>query len=158
MKIQEIEGKATLTIIECDYAMLDDNGVLYWFDKKTHEKTMPVNLACINAIAWQPFKEIRPEKAGELWISEQGFYYHTEMRVLDLILVGSGGGINQQIPVLSDRDFSKWTCLFPEVPNENEIIAKGVTWERRDDWIVPIGIENDHKLQGKTTDIKLTIK
>ncbi len=60
-------------------------------------------------------KQIIPQKAGELWESPSGFYYHTEMQASGLILVGaSGGAVCQIIPVLSTTA-ETWTRLHPPV-------------------------------------------
>lgn len=50
-------------------------GVLHWVDKATDKVQRPVVIADIGRDEWRPYpnkKELLPERAGEVWITEGG--------------------------------------------------------------------------------------
>ena len=78
MKIQdalEENGKAKRKSNPNNYVEIDDYAALVWVGIKSKEIKGSVSLESILKDNWQPYreaKEIRPEKAGELWKNPQG--------------------------------------------------------------------------------------
>lgn len=137
MDIQDIKGKATLNLVELEYAMLDDEGILYWFNKNTDKKTMPVNLACINIDTWQPYhpqKEIVPTEAGELWETPNGDIFCT-VRTHKLLLVSVEQGTFWNLDIFK----ADWTRIHPSVEADKEkIVIEGVGWFMQGGYACPI--------------------
>ncbi len=70
-------GKAHRPTDIRSYVMVDENDVLFWYGTTKNNKGAQVMLSEILGEVWQPYhevKEIRPEKAGELWEREGLFF------------------------------------------------------------------------------------
>lgn len=107
---------------------------LYWYTIETGEENSPVQLDAILEDDWQPYhdkKEIRPEKAGELWRhNETEGYFHTDHSTQDasLILIGYKG-VSRNAEIVHG---THWNRLFPPVEDDNikRIQIEDITWER----------------------------
>lgn len=72
-------GKIQHSNLENIYAKEDEWGVLHWYSINDTSPVL-VKLSDILSDNWQPYpnkKEIRPERAGELWGNKSGNYGHT---------------------------------------------------------------------------------
>ena len=93
----------------------------------------PFNREDITADVWQPYhevKEIRPEKAGELWQLWKDVYYHTVSNSHGKIsLVAYAGTIDTKGV---GHNKNGWTREFPKVedPSVKRIRIKDVTWHK----------------------------
>lgn len=110
------------------YAAVRADGVLCWYDKNGNERC-PVALHVAFRQDWVPCpedKEIRPEKAGELWESQTGSKYFTvyqdEQRDIlkarceyDESWESNGGTMSGMI-----HNKNGWTRLLPHVEDDKE--------------------------------------
>jgi hypothetical protein len=137
MKVEEareVNGKIVATVYTDCYAMLDGGGRLCWWYKETHELHKPVCLAAILGDYWLPYheeKEIRPEKAGELWDSGKEKYITFSNGRNDLRMFGQSGGeyVFEEFFCSPIHD-KGWTRLYPPVEDESveRIEIEGVEW------------------------------
>ena len=114
-------GKICITTGSPDYAFENSEGVLMWANNGKDE---PVRLDLITGALWQPYhevKEIRPEKAGELWENGDGKYYHTHDVEGDLYLVGMYEAVKVEGAITSGM-----TRLYPPVENVERIEIESV--------------------------------
>jgi hypothetical protein len=93
LKALEPTGKAES--IAGFYAAIDNDGYLRWFskDRKIGEQEL-VNWREISEFNWLPYpnkKEIRPERAGELWILTE----HDGIRSRKCLMVNSSGELKR---------------------------------------------------------------
>lgn len=87
---------------------------------------------------WRPYHEkpeIRPGKAGELWVysGEERYsarYYHTKLSTEKEVVVVGDNGICGQIEGMIHNQ-NGWERLRPSVPDENvdKVVIEGVTWD-----------------------------
>lgn len=119
-KALEENGKIVATVYTDCYAMLDGGGRLCWWYKETHKLYKPVCLAAILGDYWLPYheeKEIRPEKAGELWVNDKGGSFYTYEGNHGAILTIHVSG------VAMPKDFihgeGGWRRLYPPVEDES---------------------------------------
>ncbi len=85
--------------------------------------------------SWQIYqdeKEIRPEKAGELWQYNgnelyAAEYHHTKLKDTELVIVGDNGICGQIEGMVHSKN--GWTRLYPHVEKDVERIEiEGVKW------------------------------
>lgn len=122
------------------YAMLNGQGALYWYERKYHKEIGAVNLHTLLTINWQPYhdkKEIRPEKAGELWcLNERGFWYVTQGYQPNekLGIVHQSG--TRHVPVDKNIIHSQngWERIHPPVEDDSieKVVIDRVIWNNGD--------------------------
>lgn len=125
-------GKAVDEHTQSHYVAEDDNGVLHWYLKASDKRCHTVILESILMYGWLPYpeeKEIRPEKAGELWQSQDGSLGITHNNSINNSLEtsqeavyitftnGSKQKLNQYAMI---HNKNGWTRLYPEVKDGKE--------------------------------------
>ena len=125
MNIQEAlkeTGKATVEPNHLSSYVQMSNLVLMWYEIGINNADGPVALEVILGDNWQPYheeKEIRPEKAGELWEWTDG-YYHTEFIGLnDFRLIGKSCNRTDTSKVIHGKN--GWTRLCPDAEELLEV-------------------------------------
>jgi hypothetical protein len=148
-----------INIKKHSFAKLLD-GVLYWHDIKEGNCSFPVSLHDINNIKWQPYhevKEIRPEKAGELWVSRENEkdtpFFTTEsgeaFPVNNHLVIRNRSGLSLDIKgCFEDRKIihgkNGWTLIYSP---DKEVMKRIKDLE--DDSVDRIEIENAWLLEGE---------
>ena len=138
MKIQdalEPTGKAFIEKKGDCYAAIEDDGCpLTWYNKQTSDLMGHIALDTIISDKWQPYyevKEIRPEKAGELWrYGDSDSYAHTFKQDDDIYFLSDGCAPKTLALLAGVKHGEYWTRLCPEVedPSVKRIRIKDVTW------------------------------
>ena len=91
-----------------------------------------------------PKEEIRPSEAGELWENEDFFCLTYKDRNSDITVREQDGDFFMVRSIVGDKVIhgqNGWTRLCPPVNDGEVIVIEGVTWERRDGWCVPLGVD-----------------
>ena len=146
MLIQEAlkeTGKAQRFDNSVYYAMVDASCVLRWFEKKGNTSSAAIMFRLILDNDWKPYhevKEIRPEKAGELWFNvNNGKYAHTSD-------YDDNGQTFWHEDCYVPRDISQiqdkvvhnqgWRRLSPPVEDDSveKIVIDNVNWDLSDCW------------------------
>lgn len=119
-----------------DYAKIL-NGTLRWFHKGTGALCKePVSFEDIECLSWTPYREareIRPEKAGELWQHEVrglAFIYESTENTHFIISVdGQTEELNKCNLVAHNKN--GWTRIYPPVEDDSveRIEIEGVKWK-----------------------------
>lgn len=147
MNIQDAcENKGTLPEFPNMYCVIvrhvDNKLSPWWYDAETDNFAREVSGEEALRTDWQSFpgtKEIRPEKAGELWRHDETsilfFIYDAEGPLYRI----SNQGLSSPIDGIDSMVHGKnWTRLLPEVEDENveTIEIEGVKWKET----TPIGV------------------
>jgi hypothetical protein len=133
----EETGKACVEGKFDEYCATENaDGPLEWRRRIDGTFVCHVGLACILHSVWIPYheeKEIRPEKAGELWEHEKGgsFFVHRakpDSHILEVTFYYGGREKIQEQEVIHGEN--GWTRLYPPVENENveRIEVEDVAW------------------------------
>jgi hypothetical protein len=117
------------------YIAEDEEGRLYWYERKTGRKCHPVIASDIFRNAWQPYhelKEIRPEKAGELWQRTDGEYFHTNIVNGNIRFCGDVGRVDSSLIKYVIHGKNGWKRLHPKPEDDSveRIEIKKVTFGR----------------------------
>ena len=149
------ESDKLLGALQCHYAMRGNQGVLYWYDIETNKENYPVSIADIGRDEWQPYfevKEIRPERAGELWQYGNLFEWCTVRKNEVLEMICARGKDIETVDKMNLTIHGKndWKLLYSpdkevmdrikELEDENveRIEIEGIRWyQNRDKCIVP---------------------
>ena len=104
-----------------DPSALPKEDPLHWYDMETNHENYPVSIADIGRDEWQPYlevKEIRPEKAGELW-ERDGESNHrcvTYEGIVGLNVIWWGGAANtDRVDTGMIHNKNGWIRYFPHV-------------------------------------------
>jgi hypothetical protein len=108
------------------YVKTDPTGLLNWYFKENDEQRSITLLWDITDAAWQPYhevKEIRPEKAGELWTDDGGLGNNNYLTFIEdnkLQLITAYGSCNARAAIGKDIAHNKkgWKRLYPPVESE----------------------------------------
>lgn len=137
-------GKAEKGYSDAIYVKESEEGVLYWFGKKSGAEMNGVSFRNIMADDWQPYhpkEEIRPSEAGELW-QYNGVEYVTmteSVSISDKLFMKSKYDhyckIEGSIEIIHNQN--GWKRLHPPVNDEEVIVSEEVTWHSEDGWVFP---------------------
>jgi hypothetical protein len=142
------------------YAKENAKEVLEW--RSIHDDSFggTVSLRDIFELRWQPYpieKEIRPEKAGELWRNGRGHFYHTVNDIhAEKEIVRMIGRHDRGVPSTETiHNQNGWQRIHPPVEDDSieRIVVEGVTWKTQSDgWVTPLQCGRGgilHSLVGK---------
>jgi hypothetical protein len=113
-----------------EYVFVDPYGVLRWYDMVNKKECAAAELNEILSSGWNPYhevKEIRPEKAGELWKrhDEYSLYYATyeyqHKEGIKAICLNDGMQYSMDKPFFGKMIHNKngWTRLYPPIEDDS---------------------------------------
>lgn len=130
MKIQEAlkpTGKATIGGTENHWHIQWDSVENRFY--KTHEngkiEKYKIRLKALMRDDWQPYhevKEIRPEKAGELWLSNNDTIFFTYRKCSEIFFIHRDGSGQEAVSIKNDGEIVHgecWTRLYPPVEDKS---------------------------------------
>ena len=136
MKIEEAlkeTGKAFLEDFESSYVEINEEGYLAWYNMKNQRELDKVEFECIVDNCWQSYhevKEIRPEKAGELWNRDNvGICFVINNPGCTVDVVWPDGDTDTIRPMIHNKN--GWARLFPKVEDDSveRIEIEGVKFD-----------------------------
>ena len=115
------------------YAALDAVGILRWYSMESDKELAPVPFAETDDLNWQLYheeKKIRPEKAGELWKSNDGRTCMIFEPEYQLKRCWSPDGFIDCYDEKMIHNKNGWTRLYPPVKEEKLLEMYWVDAER----------------------------